>query len=253
MTASDPEKIIPSNIPSELARARKDMTDRLLGNPIPNGELLRNLGLFMLPQDLRRFLFLDEVYRQILGVHGVAMEFGVRWGRDLAVLQALRSIHEPFNYSRRIIGFDTFEGFTHLDAKDGGHPVVTPGAYGVSDGYETFLDKHLTALEQEAPVAHIKKFELVKGDASETVHTWLSAHPEAVISFAYFDMDVYRPTRDVLEAIRPRMPKGAIIGLDEVGLPEFPGETQALAEVFGLDAIRLVRSPYSNYESYFVL
>ena len=36
------------------------------------------------------------------------MEFGVEWGSTLSLLIKLRSIHEPYNYSRKIIGFDTF-------------------------------------------------------------------------------------------------------------------------------------------------
>ena len=39
------------------------------------------------------------------------MEFGVRWGQNLITLNNLRGIYEPFNHSRKIIGFDTFEGF----------------------------------------------------------------------------------------------------------------------------------------------
>ena len=41
------------------------------------------------------------------------MEFGVEWGSTLSLLIKLRSIHEPYNYSRKIIGFDTFSGFTN--------------------------------------------------------------------------------------------------------------------------------------------
>jgi len=48
--------------------------------------------------------------------------------------------NEPFNHNRKIIGFDTFEGFPSVHKKDGSAAVATPGAYGVTPGSETFLD-----------------------------------------------------------------------------------------------------------------
>ena len=48
--------------------------------PLPEDELLANLGLFLSSKSLSRILFFHEIYRKILGTHGVVMEFGVRWG-----------------------------------------------------------------------------------------------------------------------------------------------------------------------------
>jgi hypothetical protein len=229
------------------------MAERLRDAPIPPQELLRNLALFTLPQDLKRYLFLNEIYERLLEVHGVIFEMGVRWGRDLALLQSLRAIHEPFNYGRRIVGFDTFEGFAGVAEQDGAHPIMAAGAYGVTDGYQQFLERCLRGLEQEAPVAELQKFELVGGDASVTVPEYLRARPETVVAFAYFDMDIYKPTRDCLEALLPRMPRGAVIGFDELNHPANPGETLALLETLGIRNVALKRSRYSNYESYIVL
>ena len=50
--------------------------------PIPPNELLSNLGLFIRRQDLSRILFMHDLYRLSLDVHGVVMEFGVRWGAE---------------------------------------------------------------------------------------------------------------------------------------------------------------------------
>ena len=42
---------------------------------------------------------------------GSIIQFGVRWGRELALFEMLRTIFEPFNHSRSIYGFDTFTGY----------------------------------------------------------------------------------------------------------------------------------------------
>ena len=41
------------------------------------------------------------------------MEFGIEYGSTVSLLSKLRGIYEPYNYSRKVIGFDTFKGFTN--------------------------------------------------------------------------------------------------------------------------------------------
>ena len=93
---------------------------RIRESPLPDAELLDNLGLYLTRQTLSRIAFMQRIYAEIVPVHGVIMEFGVRWGQNLALFSNLRGIHEPFNYNRRIIGFDTFEGFPAISGKDRG-------------------------------------------------------------------------------------------------------------------------------------
>ena len=232
---------------------RQDFVDVFRRCPIPDDELLSNIGLFQKRQDLARSLFLTDLYRRIVDVPGVVLEFGVRWGRDLALFVALRGIYEPYNYGRRIIGFDTFEGFPSVHASDGSAAHVSVGAYDVSEDYEAYLQGVLDYHETESPLAHLRKHELVKGDVTETVDEFLTRHPETIVAFAYFDLDLYEPTRHCLQSIRERLTKGSVVGFDELNCADFPGETLALQEVFGLRAVRLQRSPVTPYPSFFVV
>lgn len=167
-------------------------------NPIPESEQLSNVGIFTKRQDLTKQLFFNEIYKNILQVHGVIMEFGVRWGQNLVTLNNLRGIYEPFNHSRKLIGFDTFEGFPNVDDKDGKHSIIEKGAFSVTKDYDKYLEEVLNYHEQECPLNHIKKNSLVKGDATKTLAKYLKEHPETIISFAWFDFDLYEPTKNVL-------------------------------------------------------
>ena len=247
---SPPINVLVGASAPEVAR-RQQFAQQVRESPIPNTELLHNLGLYLNRQTLARLLFFTELYQQIIPVHGVAMEFGVRWGQNLALMHALRGIYEPFNYNRKIIGFDTFGGFPSIDAKDGDQ--VQAGDYGVTPDYQSYLTQILTLHEQDSPIPHKRKFELVAGDASETVPRYLRDHPETVIAFAYFDFDIYAPTKACLAAIRPRLTKGAIVAFDELNCPEFPGETLAFDEVFGVANYALRRSPLNPLISYLVV
>lgn len=217
----------------------------------PKYEHKWNIGLLTLKrQSLSRLLYLDQLYQQIVNVPGVVCEFGVQWGSTLVQLINLRGIYEPFNHSRKIIGFDTFEGFASVDGKDGGFSQV--GEYATDERYEETLEQILTLHESFSPIPHIRKFALVKGDASVTIDQWLIDNPHAIISMAIFDMDVYKPTKDVLGKILPRLTKGSILAFDELNCPHFPGETRALDEVIGLNKLALKRHPHQPYCSWAV-
>src|SRR5271157_162172 len=108
---------------------RNDFFDLFKKCPIPDNELLLNLSLFIKRQDMSSLLFMNEIYNKIVNTHGVIMEFGVRWGRNMALFESLRGIYEPFNHNRKLIGFDTFEGFPSIHKKDGTADIVSVGSY----------------------------------------------------------------------------------------------------------------------------
>ena len=194
-------------------------------------------------QTISRVLYTNELYQKILGVPGCILEFGVLWGGTLAQLISLRGMYEPYNYRRHIYGFDTFEGFVNTDKiKDGSH--LDDGDYCVYDGYEYQLAEILKLHEQNCPIPHIQKFSLIKGDASITSKNWIKENPHAIVAMAIFDMDIYQPTRDALEAIKPRLTKGSVLVFDELNSPEFPGETEALNEVLQLNNLKLNHNPH---------
>lgn len=243
-------KYLSSN--SEQER-REDFYSLYQRSPLPPKEQLSNIGLFINRQTLSRILFMQELYSKIIHVNGVIMEFGVRWGQNLALFESFRGMYEPFNYTRRIIGFDTFEGFPSVHEKDGTSDIIKVGSYSVTEGYEKYLSQVLTYHEQESPVSHIQKYELVKGNAIITVPRYLKEHPETIIAFAYFDFDIYEPTKVCLEAIKPYITKGTVIAFDELNHSDYPGETIALREAFGINSYKIIRSTLTPYISYFVV
>lgn len=230
---------------------RKKLFEKLNTSPIPTGELLDNISLFIDRRLLSQFLFMNEIYKRIINLHGVVMEFGVRYGPKTALLTSLRGIHEPFNHNRKIIGFDTFEGFIEGTEKDI-PTIVKKHDLSVPSEYEAFLEEVLKIHESMSPISHIKKFELIKGNASVTVREYLDNHPETIISLAYFDMDLYEPTKECLQAILPHLTKGAVVGFDELNDPRWPGETIALKEVLTLGKFKIYHSKYKAQAAYLI-
>jgi hypothetical protein len=73
------------------------------------------------------------------------------------------------------------------------------------------------------------------------------------VAFAYFDFDIYEPTKKCLELLKPHLTKGSIIGFDELLDPQFPGETVALRETLGLHNVAIKRMPYCGIQSYVIV
>jgi hypothetical protein len=232
---------------------RAEMLTLYEQSPIPHDQLLVNFPLYMRSSAVAKMLYVDELYRKIVDVPGSILEFGVWWGANLALFESLRAVHEPYNYARKIIGFDTFEGYTPPDDADGGHALVHEGAYSVDTSYRAHLEQVLACHRAENVMSHVDRFSLEVGDAGEQITEYLARHPETIVSLAYFDMQLYAPTKACLEAIVPHLTRGSVIAMDELASDEFPGETLAFREVIGLDKYRLQRSRFLPDRTYLVI
>jgi hypothetical protein len=246
--------ILDSVVGQDLQAAETGLASFMRRSPIPDAELAENAPLFQTVRSLKRLLYLNELYRQILPVHGIVVQFGVRWGRDLAVFDGFRTIYEPFNISRLVVGFDTFEGFPSVDAKDGSHSMMIEGGLALTENYVDELRAQLAGRRRLDPLPHLERCLLVQGDVTETLPAYLKAHPETVIALAHFDLDLYAPTKACLEAIEPHLTRGSIVAFDELASALAPGETEALRDTWGLGRYPLRRSAlHSGQSSYLVI
>lgn len=237
---------------NQESKNRQKLLELFKKCPIPEDQIFNNLGLFLSSKDFARILFLEHIYKQVVDVQGVIMDFGTRWGQNIAIFQSLRGLYEPFNRHKKIIGFDTFKGFPVLSPKDGKSDLMKSGNTATTKDYVKYLDELMSIQEGLNPLSHIKKFELRVGDSSIEIDNYLKENPHTIIALAYFDFDIYLPTKKCLDAIKTRLVKGSILAFDELNDPDSPGETLALMESWGLNNIRLKRYPITSRTSYFV-
>lgn len=207
---------------------------------------------FATKRSLARFLMKHELFKRILDVNGSIVECGVFNGAGLFTWAQLSNIFEPTNYTRKIIGFDTFEGFPSVDDKD--NTGVMQSKKGDLRG--SALDQLQMSVEKydsERYLSHIANIQLVQGDFMQTSTAFLEKNQHTLISLLYLDFDLYEPTKKALEVFLPRMPKGAIIAFDELNCESFPGETVAMLEMLDISAHRLERSPIDPWISFIQL
>lgn len=210
---------------------------------------------FVPRQALTKLLARYELFRLQLEVHGSVVEVGVHRGASFMAWAHFSSILEPVNYLRKIIGFDTFEGFPAVGDKDsaGVSEHLKKGGFGVEEDAEAELRRAAALYDVNRLMGHIPKIELVRGDVCRTLPDYLAKNPHLVVSLLHLDADLYEPTRAALEHLLPRMPKGAVLAFDELNMALFPGETLAAMEAVGLNHLRLRRFPFATSLSYAVI
>lgn len=207
---------------------------------------LENFTKYVRRQHLKRFLAMYEVFKLAMPVKGSVVECGVFRGFGLMAWAKLSAMLEPENLTRRIYGFDTFQGFPSVADQDkSGFADAQAGGL-CADSYEE-LQQLIQEYDRDRFLGHIPKVELIRGDIAQTVPAFASSHPHLLVSLLYLDADLYEPTKIALETFLPRMPKGAILAFDELDNPIWPGETMAAMDAVGLRNLRLRRLEWDPY------
>jgi hypothetical protein len=205
----------------------------------PTFDKLRNFPKYVRRQEIARFLCRYEIFKRQIGVKGSVVECGVHHGGGVMTWAQCSATLEPYNYHRKIIGFDTFKGFPDIAVQDGRGANAKVGAFGEGYDIHAELTRSIAEFDGNRYLNHKPKIELVKGDANHTIPRYLADNPHLLISLLYLDFDIYEPTITALTQLLPRIPKGGIVAFDEVNNPDWPGETLALLESLDLRAHRL--------------
>jgi hypothetical protein len=213
---------------------------------------LDNFTKYIRRQRLTRLLALYELFKKILPVKGSIVECGVYRGFSLMAWANMSAVLEPTNLTRRIYGFDTFEGFPGASEKDLNRMMQTQSGQLYSNSYEELYEL-IKIYDSNRFLGHVNKVELIKGDVTKTIPEFLLNNKHLIVSLLFLDMDLYEPTKVAIEQIFPRMPKGAIIAFDELDNPIWPGETMALLETLGINKIKIERIEFDPYIGFAVV
>lgn len=213
---------------------------------------LENFTKYVRRQHLKRFLALYEVFKLVLPVKGSVIECGVWRGFSLMAWAKLSTMLEPENLTRRVYGFDTFEGFPSVHDMDQSAFKSNERGELSSDSYDE-ITQLIKEYDADRFLGHIGKVELIKGDMAKTIPEFIERHQHLMVSLLFIDCDLYEPTRTALEHFLPRMPKGAIVAFDDLDNPIWPGETLAILETVGLNKLKLQRLEWDPYIAYAVI
>ncbi|MCA1977685.1 MAG: hypothetical protein LDL19_00460, partial [Thiobacillus sp.] len=176
---------------------------------------------------------------------GIVMDVGTWRGQTAVVCENLRAIFEPLHFNRRIVCFDTFEGYRGFSDKDRPTPLHGEGTYSLEGGsYADFL-RHLLRLHERCnAMGHNNgKHQVVSGDCRETIPRFFADNPNEFVALAFFDVNAYEPTRVSFESIWDRMPPGGIAAFWQLTRPSVPAEGRVYVEhILGKQGHRIRRT-----------
>ncbi len=163
-----------------------------------------------------------ELFRRVIELPGDIVEGGVFKGAGLFFWAKLIQIFNPLS-KRRVIGFDTFEGYPQqaahgCDAKTGERFLQEANYIPVPP--ETLMT---TAASQQLD----HRIELVKGDAALTIKEYVQCNPGFRVALLNIDFDVYEATTAALEHLYPLVVPGGVIAFDDYGVRGW-GESAAV-------------------------
>ncbi len=181
-----------------------------------------------------------ELYKSIVDLPGHLVECGVYKGASLIQFLTYREVLES-PYSRKVVGFDAFGAFPEPESQDDARFVERFEREG-GDGIP------VKDLEEVFTRKGFRNYELVAGDITDTVPKYVEQHPELKIALLHLDVDVYQPSKVVLEYLFDRLVPGGILVLDDYGTVD--GETRAFDEFFaGKDKV-VRKLPISHIPAY---
>lgn len=214
---------------------------------------LENFPKYVRRQNITRFLALYEIFKLIKNIKGSIIECGVNEGFGLMSWAKFSAILEPTNLTRRIYGFDSFEGFPNVSEldKSTSSEHVKKGDL-KSDSFEELI-KLIDNYDKTRFIGHVNKVNLIKGDALITIPNFIKENPHLLISLLFLDFDLYEPTKAALDHFMPRMPKGSVIAFDELDNPLWPGETLAMLEQNISRNFSIKRFDFDPYIGYVIL
>lgn len=215
-------------------------------------EMRHYLDLFPVYASRRAFirqLAHYELFKLTVDLPGHYAEFGVYYGRSFFSWHKFVEVFTPTATHKKVIGFDSFSGFPGLASEDGeADSKIDKRVGGLSS--ESFLDEFnaLLALHNDDGVIPTGRGSIVQGDICETLPAWLKENPEARFCLLNLDVDLYEPTRVILEHCWDRLVKGGVLILDEYATSKWPGETLAWDEFARSRNIDtpLARFPWAN-------
>lgn len=226
------ESAVISYSSSESVDARMEIFRMMEGYGGTDEEKERSLGLFLRGSLLARILAVVEIYKQIVDIPGAILDIGTWRGQTAVLCENLRAIFEPLHFNRRIVCFDTFEGYKGFSDKDVATPLHREGTYGVGgEDYASFLRQLLVAHEKSNAMGHNHgKHKVIEGDCRQTIPQFFHDAQNEYVALAFFDVNAYDPTLKAFEEVWARLVPGGIVAFWQLSRNAVPAEARVYVE-----------------------
>lgn len=201
---------------------------------------------FSHPKRLAKCMAHYELYQAIVDLPGDVMEFGVYKAASLVRFATFRHMLEA-DHSRKIFGFDAFGKFPTTD-KDNKEDSEFIERFENEGGDGLSREQTQKILEHKNLYTHM---DLIEGDIHETLPAFFEKNPHTRISLLHVDVDVYEPSKVILDLCWDRVVRGGIVVFDDYNA--VAGETRAVDEFLEKNPdLEIQKLPFCHVPSFIV-
>lgn len=195
-------------------------------------DVLRNYPAFICRRDLPRLLAHYELFKLIKDVPGSIVELGVFLGAGMFTFSKLLETFCPGDRTRKVYGFDTFEGYRNFTKADGSPEAWIADSIGYKKSNLEIVQKLCEMNNLDNMIAGVERSVIVPGDVSKTVPEFAAEPSGLRISLLYFDTNLYEPTAVGLKYLYPLVVTGGVVAFNAYGVPPWEGESKAFDDFF---------------------
>lgn len=164
-----------------------------------------------------------RIFLETAELPGHIIDAGVFKGSSALLFAHMLRTYCPYA-RKKVIGFDTFDaGFEGIEAFEQTRAVE------FMRKYEPGMEGVLRAIVEAQGLDEYCEF--VRGDVAETLPAYIANHHGMRISMLHLDLDIFRPTIEVLRACYDIIVPNGIILLDQYGVDGW-GEADAVDQFF---------------------
>lgn len=207
---------------------------------------------FLLSEDsyiLSKMLARVELFKKIINIPGDIVECGVFKGTGMLLWLKLVKIYCP-NSIKKVVGFDMFKKQDLLDSLNEQDRKSMEHLFDYASNNNLTV-KQLTNMLTEYKF-DVNKYDIVDGDISNTIYEYIKDKPGFRISLINLDLDLDKPTYEVLTAIWDRIPKGGVIIFDEYSIDRW-SESQGVDRFFKDKDVQLHSLSYTKTPSAYII
>ena len=198
-------------------------------------DVLKNYPAFIRRRELPRLLAQWELFKLIKDLPGSVVELGVYFGAGMFSFAKMMETFCPGDRSRKVYGFDTFEGYSGFTNDDGLAQHWVKDSIGEKKSNLEVITKLCELNNLDNFIAGVERSVIIQGDVTQTVPTFVSQPNGLRISLLYFDTNLYEPTLVGLEHLYPLVVPGGLVAFNAYGIPPWEGEARAFEQYFGIN------------------
>lgn len=190
--------------------------------------LLTHWPVYVKRISMARYLAHYELFKKTIDLPGSIVELGVSRGVSFFSFHKFLETFSPTDTTKKVYGFDSFEGLGDFCDEDGTLDSSTDkiqGGWSAENVEEEIFE--MCALINEDNILARERSRLIKGRVQDTLKPFLDQTPGLRISLLHFDLDLYEPTYYTLNMLWDLIVPGGVIIFDEYGLPPWGGEATA--------------------------